>query len=228
MTLTNSPQGSELGVVVTCPSGSAVTSKLTMVDWVGIVVDDHGGTNSEFVVPPSSAAIAFSQTGRYTVVANASTTAVDVVAPVGVDLEIVTLVPSNRLLRMCMVVGPEDVEANTKTAAEQILQYSPTGRYADYARIYLAIAELHSLREGADSLEGHAPPDFSQIADKLSGMSPAVTLVRPAWRYHAGYACGMARRFPAARAHLEALLLERPWNFWSDGAARLLEELNSP
>ena len=128
-------------------------------------------------------------------------------------------------MRMIMTLDGE-VDQELMAVAQQIVSKSPNGRYAEYARLYLANAELRVFFADSDRREGLPPPDFGGVAATFAAMSPSIPLVRAAWHYYAGYTCCMSRDVGAARMHLEALLGEWPLSPWASRAAELLADLD--
>jgi hypothetical protein len=174
----------------------------------------------------------FGAPGTYIIKTPGFTNQVAVVAPTGAVVSLLHLLSGDVLVRIALMTDGSSRSEATKTCCQQILQVSPDGAYAEYARAYLYVDSLYQLLNptNVDELASTATPltqpDFTGVLTNMIALGNTVTKnqLKPMVRFHEGYVQGLAHDVNATNT-LQSLVSDFPLCLWSSSATKMLSEL---
>jgi hypothetical protein len=226
----------QVTALVTDPGGGIRTNMVSRQNIIATVVQPNTATNALLIVFNTSdiRADILTAPGQYRVLINSTTNFISVPELSPAEAQIAPLFQSNgTLLRIALVAVPSDLDDEVKAKCQQVLQLVTSGRYADYARTYLAIDSLYQPSLNSEQYEGQPPPDFLAALTNFAAISVTNGLLRGTYLFHKGYAEALIGDRAAATNTLTTLLNEFPSSPWSGQAQRLLssapgEDTNPP
>ncbi len=216
-----------LSYTITTPDNRVWTNCLTQGNLVGRQVALSGAeTNTLFFVNFSSQACTnvFGAVGKYTIRIQTSTSTVSVVSPPNGEKALVSVVQGDMLPRIALLSNANDLDEGIKTKCKQVLRVSENGRYAEYAKAYLAVGEFYETINLVPEAVGQFRPDFSSVHTKLAALRVSRPILKKMVLFHLGYAEGLAKNLNAINT-LSRLVRDLPVSPWSERARKMLTEL---